>query len=475
MTTETLNPPLRTRGTIEASKTLSIHLTIEHDIRIPVNSIPPPLLETIMADLTIPNPAYASAVRMGRYTGNIPQRLTMWAVEGDTLTLPRGYGQTLLKRCRTLGIQFVTDDRRLTLPSVTFESRIKLRPYQVLAVERLVQMLAGGLVAPCGSGKTTMALQIIARAGQPALVLVHTRELLLQWIERATQFLGIPSGEIGIIGAGKWTIGDRLTVGLVQTLAKRDLADIRERFGLVILDEAHHAPASTFQRVFAAFPARYRLWLSATPERQDGLHPILYAVAGPILHTIGRADLPAVTPAMQVVETDFTDCDDDYSALLTRLTQDTRRNRLIASTIAQNAPGHYSLVLSERVDHLEALQVMLADISPTLRAATLTGQMAKRERTRVMEDVTARKVDVLFATQLTREGLDIPHLDQLFMSCPKRAAAAVEQECGRIMRPAEGKAGATVWDFWDSGSPMLRGQFWRRRDVYRKLGMEVSV
>ncbi len=475
MTTETLNPPLRTRGAIEASKTLSIHLTIGGDIRIPLNSIPQPLLEIITADLTLDNPAYASAVRMGRYTGNIPQRLTMWALEEGILTVPRGYGQTLLKRCRTLGIQFVTDDRRLTLPPVTFESRIKLRPYQVLAVERLVQMLAGGLVAPCGSGKTTAGLKAIADVGQPALVIVATLELALQWIDRATQFLGIPREEIGLIGNGKRTIGTRLTVGLVQTLSKMDLTEIRERFGLVILDEAHHAPASTFQRVFAAFPAIYRLWLSATPERQDGLHPILYAVGGPILHTISRADLPTVTPVLRVIETDFTDCDDDYSALLTRLTQDERRNRLIVDAIAQNALGHYSLVLSERVDHLEVLHKMLADISPNLRAATLTGRMSKREREQTMAAIQAREIDVLFSTQLAREGLDIVHLDQLFMTCPKRAASAVEQEIGRIMRPAEGKAGATVWDFWDSGSPMPRGQFWRRRDVYRKLGMEVSV
>ncbi len=471
----TIDRPQAMGGTIKAAESNSIHLTIDANIRIPVNSIPPPLLEITLGDLTIPNPAYTSAVRMGRYVGNIPQRLTMWAVEGDTLTLPRGYGQTLLRRFREHGVQWAMDDHRLTLPPVEFHSRITLRPYQVLAVERLVQMLAGGLAAPCGSGKTTMGLEIIARAGQPALVLVHTRELALQWVERAAQFLDTERDEIGMLGDGQWRVGDRLTVGLVQTLAKRDLTDIRERLGLVMLDESQHCPATTFRQVFGAFPARYRLWLSATPERQDGLHPILYAVGGPILHQIDRSRLQTITPTLHVVETAFGGVDDDYSTLLTRLTQDEPRNRLIVDTIASNTVGHYSLVLSERVEHLQTLRAMLEAQSPALRLATLTGQMPKRERARVMKDVQERRVDVLFATQLAREGLDIVHLDQLFSVCPKRAAGATEQEVGRIMRPAQDKMAAAVWDFWDSGSPMLRGQFWRRRDVYRKLGMEVNV
>ena len=165
---------------------------------------------------------------------------------------------------------------------------------------------------------------------------------------------------------------------------------------------------------------------------------------------------------------------DDYSTLLTQLTQNECRNRLIVDTIAQHAPGHYSLVLSERVEHLTILQDLLTQVIPSLRTATLTGRMSRQDRREVMARVQDREIDVLFATQLAREGLDIVHLDQLFMTCPKRAAAAVEQECGRVMRPAEGKTGAAVWDFWDSGNPMLRGQFWRRRDVYRRLGMAVD-
>ena len=469
-----IDRPAQTGG-IERATGNSIHLTIESDIRIPAHSMPPVLLDAIVRDLTLDNPAYLSAARMGRWTGDIPQHLTLWELDGETLTLPRGYGQTLLKRCREHGVTWATDDRRVTLPSVAFASRIRLRPEQEPAVERLLRMWQGGLVAPCGSGKTMMALEIIAEARQPALVLVHTRELAAQWRERAAQFLAIAPDEIGVLGDGQRRIGERLTIGLVQTLAKCERTAIAGRFGLVLLDEAHHAPASTFRQVFGAWPAHYRLWLSATPERADGLHPVLYAVGGPVLHTIDRANLQTVTPALHVIETEFAGMDEDYSTLLTRLTQDERRNRRIVDTLAAHAPGHDSLVLSERIEHLETLRRMLADAAPELHTALLTGQLPKRERNDVMTRVRTREVDVLFATQLAREGLDIAHLDQLFLTCPKKAAAAVEQECGRIMRPAEGKTGAAVWDFWDAGTPMLRKQWWARRDVYRKLGMEIPA
>jgi superfamily II DNA or RNA helicase len=479
VTTTQISRPLMPGGKSRSQKVASdhertsIHLQITNVIRI--KHVPRALADRIKNDLTLPNPAYEQAVKMGRYAGNIPQRLELWELDGPALTLPRGYGTTLLRHCRALGITPTVDERRVTLSAVTFDSQINLRPYQVGAVERLVQRIAGGLVAPCGAGKTTVGLEVIARIGQPALVLVHTRELAAQWIDRAVQFLRIPREEIGLIGDGKQSVGTRLTIGLVQTLAKRDLSDIRARFGLVLLDEAHHAPASTFQQVFGAFPARYRLWLSATPERADGLHPILYAVGGPVLHGIDRADLPTITPTLHVVETGFTACEDEYTALLTRLTQDERRNDLIVDAIAAHARGHHSLVLSERVEHVQTLRAMLEASMPTLRIATLTGQMAKRERASVMERVQAREIDVLFATQLAREGLDIAHLDQLFLACPKKAAGALEQECGRIMRPAQEKTAAAVWDFWDSGSPMLRKQFWARRETYGKLGMEVNT
>ena len=96
----------------------------------------------------------------------------------------------------------------------------------------------GTLQAPTGSGKTVIALATIAHRTQPALVLVHTRELLNQWVDRIQQFLGIPKKEIGIIGGGKRVIGQGVTVGIVNSIYPIT-SKIKELFGFLIVDECH--------------------------------------------------------------------------------------------------------------------------------------------------------------------------------------------------------------------------------------------
>jgi superfamily II DNA or RNA helicase len=118
---------------------------------------------------------------------------------------------------------------------------------------------------------------------------------------------------------------------------------------------------------------------------------------------------------------------------------------------------------------------MLQDRMPDKKIEILKGTMGKKERESVMQRVKDKQVDILLATQLAREGLDIVHLDRLFLATPKKAAAAVQQEVGRIMRPATGKSDAIVYDFWDSKTGILQAQFWKRRAVYKQIGMNLQT
>ena len=126
-----------------------------------------------------------------------------------------------------------------------------------------------------------MALYVIAERKQPALVIVHTKELLYQWQARAVQFLGLQKDEIGLIGDGKKTIGDRLTIGIVNSVYKI-AADIREHAGHLIVDECHRCPSRTFTEAVTAFDSRYMLGLSATPWRRDKLSKLIYWHLGPL-------------------------------------------------------------------------------------------------------------------------------------------------------------------------------------------------
>jgi superfamily II DNA or RNA helicase len=453
---------------------IMLDIQIENDIRINTNEIPYDVMRLVTAELTWRNPAYDSAMRMGRSVWNIPEHIHAYRVVTGTLYLPRGYLTKLTHLLSVYGVEYEIIDNRITLPSVPFDSRIQLREYQIPAVESLMAVDQGGLCAPCGSGKTQMGLQLIARVGQPALWITHTKELAEQTISRVVDCLGIPRDEIGFIGDGKWTVGDRLTVALVQTLARRDLSDIVDRFGCVVVDEAHHLAARTFFDTVGQFAARYRYWLTATPERSDGLTDMITAVGGPIMYTVPSDSVPTIRPVVQIIETAYTKQIDDFSKQIGNLIGNRQRNELIVRTIAETAPGHFALVLSDRVEHVQVLCSMVRRALPDARVAILHGGLSKAERERIMQAAQNREIDILFATKLAKEGLDLPHLDRLYLTCPKRSAATLEQEIGRVMRPCDGKADAVVYDFWDSRNPVLLWQARQREKVYRRMGMTVT-
>ena len=389
----------------------------------------PALMEAVLQDLTLANPEYQAARRHGYSVWGKPKDIQLYKWRGQTLTLPRGYARTLRYHLGRQQVEASWDNRTCLKDPVAFQSGICLRPYQEGAVTALLQGRQGGVVAPCGSGKTIIMLEAMARIGQPALWVTHTKELLNQTRQRAMECLGLTDEQIGEIAEGKVSLGSHLTLALVQTLAKADLQPLEKAFGAVFVDEAHHLAAGSFYR------------------------------------TVG-------------VETEFELADDfmeedrlQYAKALSYLTANNERNRLIVDTLRREAPGHFSLVLSERKEHLRQLALWLQEALPDLTVEVLTADLKKSQRQEIMERAQARQVDILLATQLAREGLDLTHLDRLFLATPKRAAAAVEQEVGRIMRPSAGKKDAIVFDFWDSRSRLFRSQFWKRRQVYRNIGV----
>lgn len=170
--------------------------------------------------LTLRNPKHIDAVRMGRWMSGIDEDIFCYQQTETGLTVPRGYIRQLCAMAKQHGVAFEWTDKTRELAPVDFQFRGELRPYQKEAATAMLQRRYGVLQAPTGSGKTVMALHIIAERGQPALIIVHTKELLNQWVDRIHTFLGIPVDEIGVIGGGKMRIGGSVTVGMVQTLHK---------------------------------------------------------------------------------------------------------------------------------------------------------------------------------------------------------------------------------------------------------------
>jgi superfamily II DNA or RNA helicase len=317
-----------------------------------------------------------------------------------------------------------------------------------------------------------MALALIARHRQPALIVVHTKELLEQWQARIETFLGIPAREVGIIGNGKKRIGDKITVALVQSLYKC-AGEIAPHVGHLVIDECHRTPSRTFTEAVTAFDCRYMLGLSATPWRRDGLSRLIYWHLGDKVHEVDKDALVEAGHILEAEviwrETDFRptyDPSEEYSRMLSELARDPARNALIAADVAREAGngGGVCLVLTDRKAHCETLAAFLEGLG--VEAAILTGDLGNSARQAVVEALNGGKVKVLVATgQLLGEGFDCRELSTLFLATPIKFNGRLLQYLGRVLRPAPGKERAKVFDYLDPAG-VLQNAARARQRVY---------
>jgi len=443
-----------------------------------LSGAPAEVVARIRRDLTIANPKYRDAKKYGRWIGKkLKPTLEFFTLGKNSISFPRGYANQAVLLCRRFcGRDPEIRDLRLTLPEVDLRFNGELRPYQKEAVRDALGHDFGVIEAATGSGKTVIGLAVIAARRQPALVMVHTRELFYQWAGQIERFLGIGAG---LVGDGRNTTGP-VTVAIVNS-ARRRIDELKERFGLVCVDECHRVPSSMFTEVVKNFPGRYSLGLSATAFRRDGLTDLIHLYLGDTVH---RVDQQRLEQSGAVLRPEFIQRPtsfrffyrDNYQEMLSKLTRDHGRNRLIASDVAREAarePGTV-LVVSDRVEHCETLAWLIGEAGRGLAVELLTGRMKTEERNRVIDAVRQGKVDVLVATlQLIGEGFDLPVLSALFLATPISFTGRIVQTLGRVLRSSRGKTEAVVYDYADRAA-ILRHAFRKRLRVYRRLGFQVS-
>ncbi len=418
--------------------------------------------------LTVENPAYREAEEHGRSTRDLDSELRYYRQADDgALVVPHGAGDIVRALCKEHGVGYTVAHETVVAEPVTFDERVTLSPAQERAVGEMLARRTGVLCAPAGSGKTVMAMVMIARRHQPALIIVHTRELAHQAIARAVAVLGLDEAEIGLIGDGQCRVGTRLTVGLVQSLA-RGIPPALLGVAFVLVDECHHAPAMQMAAVVSQFPARYIAGLTATSYRRDRLDRVIHFYLGDTRATIDAADLAdrLVHPRVVKRETGLRPEGDTFTEIVGQLVADRARNRLIVGDVVRGVKvGRRCLVLSDRVEHVEELTRLLK--AEGVAAAALHGRLGKKVRAQVVEDLAAGVLDVAVATgSLIGEGFDCPRLDTLFLATPVSFRGRVVQYIGRVSRSAPGKTDAIVMDYCDD-HPMLWSTFRNRCCVYR--------
>ncbi len=344
---------------------------------------------------------------------------------------------------------------------------------QQAAVDALAMHDIGVLVAPPGAGKTVMGAALIARRARSTLVLVHRRPLLEQWIARLTQFLGIEPGTIG--PAEKPAGASGVDVAMIQSLVRRESVDL-SRYGDVIVDECHHVPAVSVERLLREIPARYITGLTATPRRRDGHHPILTMQCGPIRHALTHsAQLETGTRRVLLERRTRFDparlpTEPGIQEILSAVADDHDRTAWIANDVlSELAEDRYPLVLTERREHLAAIAAVLE--SRTDRVAVLHGGLGVWARRRADALLTSEGPRVVLATgRYIGEGFDDPRLDTLMLAMPIAWKGTMTQYAGRLHRHHDAKHEIRIIDYVDHEVPVLRRMFGKRQRAHTSLG-----
>lgn len=455
-----------------------MQVTISNEIYI--TNPTPEVVQWARENLIIPNPEYAKKQRMGLWTGNTEKQLYLFYVDGDVLALPCGTGKQVRRFLTedTGIIQDLADNGMLEFPDM-----VPLYEYQEAAVSAMKRAGCGILQSPCGSGKTQMGIALAARIGRKTLWLTHTADLLNQSYDRARQYY--PEETLGKITGGRVQIGSHMTFATVQTLSKLDLEKYKYEWDVIIVDECHRVSGTPsgmkmFYRVMSRLAASYKYGLSATVHRSDGLIKSTFAILGDIQYKVPDEAVAEKIMQVEILRRDTgimtsrscldTDGTMVYSKLMEYLTGNIARCQIIAEDLVKNQ-NHSNLILSDRLDHLHLLQNMLPEElkkDSAMIDGRMTSKKAKADRIQALEDMKAGKKHFLFASfSLAKEGLDIPRLDRLYLTTPKKDYAVVTQSIGRIARTSEGKEQPVCYDYVDQIG-FCENQWKRRKTSYRK-------
>lgn len=445
----------------------------------------PELVGWARENLVLENPEYSRRLRMGLWTGNTQRQLYLYYVDGDSLVIPCGAARQIRPFLKGAVMKTDLADNGV----LEWPGDVPLYDYQEEAVSAMEKAGCGILQSPCGSGKTQMGIALAARTGRKTLWLTHTSDLLTQSRERAARYF--PENILGDITGGKVHVGSHITFATVQTLSRLDLRKFRYAWDCVIVDECHRvsgtpSSARMFYRVVSSLAARYKYGLSATVHRSDGLIRSTFAVLGEVRYRVPDEAVEEKTMRVTVqrrdtgVETSRSCLDTDgtmvYSSLIQYLTEHQARNAMIVSDLEKNRE-YYSLVLSDRLEHLRRIRSMLPEElrkESVMIDGKMTSKKARAERIRAIEDMREGRKHILFASySLAKEGLDIPRLDRLYMATPKKDYAVVTQSIGRIARKAEGKDNAVCLDYVDR-IQFCENQWKKRKTSYRKAGCRIN-
>ncbi len=459
----------------------SLTVTLANQLYFEKAQLPQALANRLIRLAAFQNPKFYQAQAMRLSVWGTPRVIGNAENFPQHIALPRGCLDAMLNLFQENDIACQLQDERFAGEPINVAFVGTLRMDQETAVAGMLRHDDGVLCAPTAFGKTVTAAAMIARRGVNTLILVHRTELLKQWQERLQVFLGVGNGVVGTIGGGKSKPTGQIDIAVMQSISRQgEVNPLVDNYGQVIVDECHHVGAVSFDAILKRTKAKYVMGLTATPIRRDGLQPIIFMQCGPIRHTAARPegaphDLEVV-PRIRSMPMDLP-VQAGIQDVFRQLTNDPARTIAIAAEVkAAFSAGRKVLVLTERTEHLDAIEAALGGVTPP--PFVLHGRLSKKQRAALITALNALTSDaprILLATgKLVGEGFDHPPLDTLVLAMPVSWKGTLQQYAGRLHREHVSKTDVRIIDFVDTGHPALQRMWDKRQRGYRAMGYRIG-
>ncbi len=451
-----------------------------NEVRISREGMTTPMINYLKEELNFTNLEFIIMKKIGKNTF-VTERYFKFVEETENeVVVPRGFIGKLIRFCRENKIEHDFIDERKRHKAIPFLFNAQLREYQQTVFESISKKDLGVIVAPPGSGKTIVALKIISDKLQPALIIVHRKQLVEQWIERIETFLGIPKTEIGKIGQGKSKVGKKITIATIQSLSKEldkpDSDILKTAFGTVIVDECHHIPAETFRNTIAKLQTFYLYGLTATPFRKYNDGKLIFIHLGEVIAEIKSSDISTAQQAKIIIrntelDVPFNSKTDQFETLSKILVHDSARNKLILQDVViELKEGKRVVIITERKEHIDSLHQYLKQSYETI---TLSGDDSESSRNAKWKILKDGNFQVLITTgQFFGEGTDLQNVNCLFLVYPFSFEGKLIQYIGRVQRS---EVTPTIYDYRDIKIDYLNKLFLKRNTFYRKIDKQATL
>lgn len=447
------------------------------------------------------NPMFFKNQAMRLPTRGLPPIISCADVTSEYLCLPRGCDTDLKVELEKYEIETQLVDKTNIGKPINVEFNGQLRDEQVLALEQMLQNDTGVLSGTTAFGKTVVGIKLIAERKVNTLILVDKLSLLSQWKEKLSQFLifheklpdngnkkGRKRSIIGQLGSGKNTLNGIVDVAVMQSISRQgEVKDCVKNYGMIIADECHHASAVNYENILKYSDAKYIYGLSATPNRKDGHHPILFMQCGPIRYRDDAKEQAEKRPFEHYIIPKFTSLRSPMDKeeqeitvqnLYAEIVDHEARNQLIIDDVVNSYKnGRNCIVLSLRTAHVEHLAQRIKKKCPDV--LTLMGKMGKKATREVFKQIANTPTDkniILVATgHFVGEGFDEPRLDTLFLAMPISWKGTLQQYAGRLHRLFENKKEVQIYDYIDIHIRMLEKMYQKRLKGYAGMGYKAKA